>query len=218
MLHCVAHVIAGQKIFVHAVSGAVGGALLRLGQLQGAQLLGTTSLKKQDEMRQLGAVPFDYSSENWIAVIQEFGGVDAVFDPLGLESFDESYSVLKKGGVLVGYGMNLPAWTRTPERPVIPSALKLLSKNLFFWSGKRTTLFGVNRDSKNFAPVLEQRFKWLRDGTISVPMKATFKLHEIQKGASRVCQQCTHRLNSGRGRPIESRHEIRNIRRCRVQS
>jgi len=117
MLHCVAHVIAGQKIFVHAVSGAVGGALLRLGQLQGAQLLGTTSLKKQDEMRQLGAVPFDYSSENWIAVIQEFGGVDAVFDPLGLESFDESYSVLKKGGVLVGYGMNC---LRGPEHLSAP--------------------------------------------------------------------------------------------------
>ena len=39
------------------------------------------------------------------------GGVDAVFDALGFESFDESYSILKKGGVLVGYGQNLPAWT-----------------------------------------------------------------------------------------------------------
>lgn len=179
MLHRAAHVTAGQKIFVHALSGAVGGALLRLGQLQGAQVFGTASSTKHDELRQSGAVPFEYLTKNWIAATQETG-VDAVFDPLGFESFDESYSILKKGGVLVGYGMNLPAWTKTPERPVIPSVLKLFSKNLLFWSGKRTTFFGVNRSSKNFAPDLEQLFEWLRDGKISVPIKATFKLDEIQ--------------------------------------
>jgi NADPH:quinone reductase-like Zn-dependent oxidoreductase len=179
MLNRAAHVTASQKIFVHALSGAVGGALLRLGQLQGAQVFGTASSTKHDELRQFGAVPFDYSNKKWIAATQE-PGVDAVFDPLGFESFDESYSILKRGGVLVGYGMNLPAWTKTPERPVIPSALKLFSKNLLFWSGKRTTFFGVNRSSKNFAPDLEQLFEWLRDGKISVPIKATFRLDEIQ--------------------------------------
>jgi len=179
MLHRAAHVTAGQKIFVHALSGAVGGALLRLGQLQGAQVFGTASSTKHDELRQFGAVPFDYSNKKWIAAMQE-PGVDAVFDPLGFESFDESYSILKKGGVLVGYGMNLPAWTRTPERPVIPAVLKLFSKNLLFWSGKRTTFFGVSRSSKNFAPDLKQLFEWLRDGKISVPIKATFKLDEIR--------------------------------------
>ena len=181
MLHRAAHVRAGEKIFVHALSGAVGGALLRLGQLQGAQVFGTASLKRHDELRRLGAVPFDYSTRNWIAALEELGGVDAVFDPLGFESFDESYSVLKRGGILVGYGLNLPAWTGTPERPVIPSVLKLFSKNLLFWSGKRTTFFGVSRRSKNFAPDLEQLFEWLRDGKISVPIKATFKLDEIQQ-------------------------------------
>ena len=181
MLHHVAHIEAGQGIFVHALSGAVGGALLRLGQLQGAQLFGTASSKKHNALHQLGAVPFDYSNKNWIAAIQELGGVDAVFDPLGFESFDESYSILKKEGVLVGYGMNLPEWTKTPQRSVIPSVLKLFSKNLLFWSEKRTTFFAVNRRSKNFAPDLEQLFEWLKDGKISVPIKATFKLDEIQK-------------------------------------
>jgi NADPH:quinone reductase-like Zn-dependent oxidoreductase len=56
MLHRAAHVTAGQKIFVHALSGAVGGALLRLGQLQGAQVFGTASSTKHDELRQLGAI------------------------------------------------------------------------------------------------------------------------------------------------------------------
>ena len=34
--------------------------------------------------------------------MQQAGGVDAVFDPLGYESFDQSYSILKRGGILVG--------------------------------------------------------------------------------------------------------------------
>ena len=81
----------------------------------------------------------------------------------------------------MGYGMNLPAWTNTPERSVIPSVLEMFLKNLFFWSGKRTTFFGVTRRSKYFATDLVQLFAWLKDGRISVPIKNTFRLDEIQK-------------------------------------
>ena len=183
MLHRGSQVKAGQKIFVHALSGAVGGALLRVGQLQGAEVfaaqphlqINTRSCAK------LGTVPFDYSNKNWIATVQKLGGVDAVFDPLGFESFDESWSVLTKGGVLVGYGMNLPAWTKTPARPVIPAVLRLFSKNLLFWSGKRATFYGVRRASKNLILDLELLLGLLKSGKISVPIKATFKLDEIQK-------------------------------------
>src|ERR1700744_6270150 len=181
MLHRVAHVKAGQKIFVHALSGAVGGALLRLGLLAGAEVFGTASAKKHDELRQLGAAPFDYANKNWITTVTEFGGVDAVFDPLGFESFDESYSVLRKGGILVGYGVNLPAWTKTAQRPVIPTVLKLFAKNLLIGSGKRTTFFGVTRISKNFNPDLALLFDWLKEGKISVPIKSTFKLDQIRE-------------------------------------
>jgi synaptic vesicle membrane protein VAT-1 len=181
MLHRAAHVKSEDRIFVHALSGAVGGALLRLGQFSGTEVFGTASQKRHEELRQLGTVPFDYGNDDWIAAIQRLGGVDAVFDPLGYESFDKSYSILRKGGVVVGYGMNLPAWTKTPERPVIPSVLRLLSKNMLFWTGKRTTFFGVRRGSKYFAADLELLFEWLRDGKISVPIRATFKLAEIRR-------------------------------------
>ncbi len=181
MLHHAAHIKASQNIFVHGLSGGVGVALLSLGRIQGAQVFGTASLSKHEELRKLGAVPFNYSNKNWITAMQELGGVDAVFDPLGFESFDESYSVLRKRGILVGYGMNLPALTKRARPPAFPAILKLLSKNLFFWSGKRTTFFGLRRSSKNFMPDLELLFEWLKSGKISVPVKATFRLEEIQK-------------------------------------
>ena len=98
-----------------------------------------------------------------------------------IKSFDESYSVLHKGGILVAYGMNLPALTKTPRPSALPVMVKLFSRNLLFWSGKRTTFFGLTRKSKNFTPDLERLFEWLKAGKISVPIRATFKLEEIQK-------------------------------------
>jgi NADPH:quinone reductase-like Zn-dependent oxidoreductase len=181
MLRHAARIKSGQRIFVHGLSGAVGGALLSLGRIQGTQVFGTASPSKHDELRKLGSVPFDYSNKDWIAAMQQLGGVDAVFDPLGYESFDESYSVLKRGGILVAYGMNLPALKKTPRPSVFPAILKMLSKNLLFWSGKRTTFFGVRRASKNFAPDLELLLSWLKSGRISVPIKAIFRLDEIQR-------------------------------------
>lgn len=176
-----AKVKAGQKIFVHGLSGGVGGALLRLGKVLGVSVYGTASTKKHEELRALGAVPLDYSNKNWIGEMQRLGGVDAVFDALGYESFDESYSILRKGGVLVGYGQNLPAWTGGPERNPVPMVLKLFARNLAFWTGKKTTFFGVRRNSKYFSTDLATLFAWLKEGRITVPVKARFGLDEIQQ-------------------------------------
>ena len=181
LLHRAARVQRGQRIFVHGLSGAVGGALAALGLLHGAEVLGTAAARKHDDLRRQEVQPFDYRQKGWIREVQACGGVHAVFDPLGFESFDESYSILRKGGVLVGYGTNLPALTKTPRRPAIPSILRLLAKNLHFWSGRRTTFYGLSRASKYYIPDLELLLGWLQSGKISVPIKATFRLDDIEK-------------------------------------
>jgi synaptic vesicle membrane protein VAT-1 len=180
MLHHAAKVEPGQRIFVHGLSGAVGGALLALAKLQGAEVFGTASPRKHEALRLLGAVPFDYSNKMWIDAMNVRGGVDAAFDPLGFKSFDESYSILRKGGILVGYGMNLPGLSGSRPPSVLPAIMKLLARNLLFWSGKRTTFFGVTRSSKHYIPDLALLFEWLVAGRISVPIKAAFKLQDIK--------------------------------------
>ena len=137
MLEHSAKVSRGQSIFVHGLSGAVGTALLHLARLRQAKVYGTAAANKHDALRTAGAVPFDYRQKKWIAEMQRIGGVDAVFDPLGYQSFDESYSILRKGGLLVGYGQNLPALTNTPRPAPLPMNLKLFARNLAFWAGKR---------------------------------------------------------------------------------
>jgi synaptic vesicle membrane protein VAT-1 len=81
------------------------------------------------DLRRAGAVPFDYSNKTWIGTMQKLCGMDAVFDPLGFKSFDESISILRKGGILVGYGMNLPGLSKANPPPVVPVVLKLLARN-----------------------------------------------------------------------------------------
>ena len=180
MLHHAAHVKAGQKIFVHGLSGGVGGALLALAALEGVAVFGTASKRKHEQLGKLDAGVFDYANTEWISAMQALGGVDAVFDPLGYESFDQSYAILKRGGTLVGYGMNLPALKKTPRRSALPPILKLFSKNLFFWRSKRTTFFGLTRRSKHYKPDLISLLNLLQAGRISVPIKASFKLEQIQ--------------------------------------
>ena len=180
MLHHKARVKTGQRIFVHGLSGSVGQAFLILGRVAGAEVFGTASPTKHDELRKMGATPFDYSNKNWIGEMQLMGGVDAVFDPLGFESFDESYSILRRGGIMVAYGNNLQSMRKGKSRAILPVILKLFARNLLFWTGKRTTFYGVMRTSKHYAPDLERLFQWLKAGKIQVPLKATFRLEEVQ--------------------------------------
>ncbi len=176
MLEHAAKVQPGQRIFVHALSGAV----LRLARLKGVEVYGTASAKKHAELRELGAIPFDYSNTDWIAAMQQLGGVDAAFDPMGYESFDQSYSILRKGGIGVCYALNLPAWTHQPQRPMVPEVMRIILKGFFFWTGKRTTFYYIDRKSKSFAPDLEHLFALLKEGKIDPPIKGIFTLDQIQ--------------------------------------
>ena len=176
-----ARVVAGQKVFVHGLSGAVGHALLTLAKMRGGKIYGTASPRNHPALIELGATPFAYTDKRWISAMQSAGGVDAVFDALGFESFDESYSILRRGGVLVAYGLNLPSLTGTTSRPALPAVTKLLARNLAFWSGKKTIFYYINRDSKTFVPDLEALFDLLKTAKLSVLIKAVFLLENIQE-------------------------------------
>jgi synaptic vesicle membrane protein VAT-1 len=58
--------------------------------------------------------------------------------------------------------------------------LKLFGRNLAFWSGKRTTFFGLSRTSKHYLSDLSLLLQWLEARKILVPIKATFALSDIR--------------------------------------
>ncbi|KAI4255399.1 MAG: hypothetical protein L6R42_006760 [Xanthoria sp. 1 TBL-2021] len=172
-------VSSGQKVFIHGISGAVGYATMVLCQRQGAEVYGTCSEKNFAAIEKLGATPFTYTEKNWIQSIKSLGGADVVFDPLGFESWDESYSILSPTGHLLGYGGNLATLTGQAERSVLWPTIKLLAKNISF-SGKKTTFFYITRDIKSFRPDLEKMFEMQRRGEITAPIKAVFDMEDIK--------------------------------------
>ncbi|KAH6639997.1 hypothetical protein BKA67DRAFT_640066 [Truncatella angustata] len=180
MITNTAKVSRGQRVFVHGMSGSVGTAITILSQLQGAEVYGTASQRNHDDIRRHGATPFVYTDKEWIGEMKKLGGADAVFDPLGYESFDESYSILSPTGFLVAYGNNKDSLVDgKPRNPVLP-IVKLFAHNLNVFCGKRTTFFGLTRDSATYVPNVTRLLEMIKDGTLTVPIRKVWDMDDIQ--------------------------------------
>jgi NADPH:quinone reductase-like Zn-dependent oxidoreductase len=90
---------AGQSILIHAGSGGVGSMAVQLAKWRGAHVISTTSAANVDLVKSLGADEvIDYRSTNFQDVVHD---VDIVFDTIGGQVQEDSWSVLKAGGILV---------------------------------------------------------------------------------------------------------------------
>src|ERR1700746_559553 len=89
----------GQQVLIHAGSGGVGHFAVQLAKWQGAYVFATASTKNQNLLRELGVdEPIDYTQQRFENVRRN---IDIVLDTIGGETQKRSWSVLKKGGVLV---------------------------------------------------------------------------------------------------------------------
>jgi NADPH:quinone reductase-like Zn-dependent oxidoreductase len=94
-----AAVAPGQTILIHGGSGGVGSFAVQIAKARGARVVATASILNQDLLKQLGAdQAIDYTSTKFEDVVHE---VDAVLDPVGRETLARSYSVVKKGGMIM---------------------------------------------------------------------------------------------------------------------
>lgn len=90
---------AGQTVLIHAASGGVGSLALQLAKALGARVIGTASAMNTGLVTQLGADQFiDYTQTPFEEVVKN---VDVVFDTIGGDTQERSWSVLKPGGILV---------------------------------------------------------------------------------------------------------------------
>src|ERR1700740_1256742 len=89
----------GQRVVIHAGSGGVGHFAVQLAKWKGAYVFATASTRNTDLLRQLGVnSPIDYTQQRFEDIARK---IDVVLDTLGGETQERSWSVLKKGGVLV---------------------------------------------------------------------------------------------------------------------
>jgi NADPH:quinone reductase-like Zn-dependent oxidoreductase len=186
MLHRVAKVRPGDTIVVLGAAGGVGSTLVQLARHAGIRVIGTAGPGQQDRLRELGAIPVDYRSEDVPARVRELApeGVAAVFDHVGGSGIEESWRMLAQGGTLVSYGT---ASTRdAPGNPRLP-VLKLLAR-LTAWNllpnGRRATFFNLwagrrlrpARFRAELRDDLTAVLRLLADGAIAAQVARTFPL------------------------------------------
>jgi NADPH2:quinone reductase len=107
MMHRSAKVRPGQRVLIHGASGGVGTALLQLGRLVGLEMYGTCSARAAATVTELGGIPIDYETKNFVTEIARLtgDGVDVVFESIGGKHIWESRKALRPGGVVVAYGL-----------------------------------------------------------------------------------------------------------------
>ncbi|QIF01608.1 NADP-dependent oxidoreductase [Roseimicrobium sp. ORNL1] len=99
-LHDRAQLQSGERVLIHGGSGAVGVFAIQLARTIGAEVITTASKRNEAFLKELGATQvIDYKDEDFTKAID--GLVDVIFDGVGGETLDRSWSLLKPGGRLV---------------------------------------------------------------------------------------------------------------------
>jgi NADPH2:quinone reductase len=99
-----ANVTAGEKIFITSAAGGVGTMLVQLAKLAGMDVYGSASTGKLALIKELGATPIDYTTEDVANRVHQLsgGGVDVSIDLAGGSS--AALNALRIGGRLISVG------------------------------------------------------------------------------------------------------------------
>jgi NADPH:quinone reductase-like Zn-dependent oxidoreductase len=177
VLHRVAQVKPGDTALVIGASGGVGTAFLQLGQLAGLKMYGLASSSKHGVLRQYGARPLDYHTQDFVTEIRraEPGGINFVFNGMGEENFERGLKVLRRGGILVHYG--------GPQS--FPRFLLLVAKLLFYnvlANGKSIKGYGTHRsDIRQNKQDWTTLFNLLEEGKIKPIIAEKFPILEAAR-------------------------------------
>jgi NADPH:quinone reductase-like Zn-dependent oxidoreductase len=95
---------SGERVLVHGGAGAVGIFAIQLARYQGASVVATASARDRDFVTNLGAVlAIDYHAQRFEDLARD---IDVVFDTVGGETLERSWSVLRPGGRMVTIAAN----------------------------------------------------------------------------------------------------------------
>ncbi len=137
LLHRDANVKAGQRLLVIGAAGAVGQALVALGQLAGCQVWGTARARHADLVRELGATYVDSDGSDYTTLVA--GGFDAVFDGIGEQGFSRAWRAVGPRGHLSAFGVSSAIQGNIPFMRVGLWFARLWAWNHF--AGDRSTSF-----------------------------------------------------------------------------
>ncbi|MFC7402060.1 quinone oxidoreductase family protein [Citricoccus sp. GCM10030269] len=176
---------SGQTVLIHAGAGGVGLLLTQLCVRLGATVITTASSGQKHELsREAGASHvLDYAGfAERVRELTDGHGVDAVFDGVGQETFDESLQALRVRGTLVLFGA-----ASGPVPPFDPQRLNGAG-SLFL---TRPTLAHHTVTSEETRWRAEELFTALREDALRFRVGATYSLADAAKAHQDLEQRRT---------------------------
>ena len=177
---------AGDRVLVHSGAGGVGLLLIQMCKMLGAYVYSTVSTEAKAELaRGAGAdhvilyTEQDFAAE--IAKATDGAGLQAVFDAVGKDTFDQSVAALAPRGCMALYGQASGA-----VPPIDPRVLGNGSKFL--------TRPGLGDYTRNRAE-LETRagavLDWVKSGELKLRVEHTFPLAEAAEAHRQLAGRAT---------------------------
>jgi 2-desacetyl-2-hydroxyethyl bacteriochlorophyllide A dehydrogenase len=176
VMHRAAKVEAGDPVLIVGASGGIGTALLQLAKLAGLRMYGLASSSKHEIVREYGATPIDYRSEDVEAVIRaaEKDGLAAVFDGVGGEYVARGMRMLRRGGTHVVYG-------NPQSKAGVVRLLWTLATSRLRRDGRRLRVYGTTSFLRNQRPFREDwatLFRLLEERRIAPVIAGGFPLEQ----------------------------------------
>ena len=158
-------------VLVHAAAGGTGMLLIQIAKMVGARVIGTVSSEEKAALaRAAGAdVVINYVKEDFAVAVKKItgGGVNAVYDSVGKETFEKSLDCLAPLGYLIIFGQ--------ASGPVPPFDTAVLNAkgSLTLARPSLTHHAASHADVSRRAGDL---FRWIEAGKLQVRIGKTFSL------------------------------------------
>ncbi|KAG6241502.1 hypothetical protein E4U25_006115 [Claviceps purpurea] len=170
-----ANVQKEQWTLVHAAAGGVGLLLVQMLRSIGAKVIGTASTEEKRELAKTKGAEWTIDSgEDVVAKVKEITGghgIDAIFDGVGMATFDADLEMIAPKGHLVSFGNASGA-----VPPV--NILKLGAKNVKL---VRPVLYGYITERKDLEAYSQELFTLVASGKLDVVIHDVYPLSEVAR-------------------------------------
>jgi NADPH:quinone reductase len=168
-------VAGGDHVVVHAAAGGVGLLLTQMVKMRGGIVIGTASTTAKAVLAQQAGADHLAGYDDFAAITRQVthgAGAAAVYDGVGLTTFDDSLSALRPRGYMVLYG--------AASGPVPPFELQRLAAggSLFI---TRPTLRSYLASRDELLGRTSDLFSWIGQGRLSVRIGGTYPLGETAR-------------------------------------
>jgi NADPH:quinone reductase len=162
----------GHTVLVQAAAGGVGTILCQWAHHLGATVLGTVSSQdKADHAKSHGCDhPINYREENFMErarALTNGEGVDVVYDPIGKDTWENSFKSLKRRGLMVNYG-----WASGRVTELEPLDLMDMGSLTF----TKTALYNYANTREKMLVLANELFAVVASGAVKIEIGQSFAL------------------------------------------